>query len=527
MTKPRLSRVKQHEEYKAVMRRAVEEGELDLVLRQLYLNDLFFLLIYGLEAKGYADNDWVYERCREFEADPDGHLDLWPREHFKSTLLTCAAVIQRILNNPEETVGIFSFSRPIAKGFLRQIKTHFEQNQKLKEAFPDILYADPWREAPKWSEDDGIVVKRKGYQKESTVEAWGLVDGMPTSKHYSLMVYDDVVVPSSVGSPEMIKKTTEAVSISFNLGREGGSRWMLGTRYHMADTYAEIIKRGAASVRIYSATKDGTFEGEPVLWSKATLAKKIKEMGTYVASCQLFNNPVMEGEQTFSIEWIQTWKPDHNKTRAMNVYILVDPASEKKKSSDYTVMAVIGLASDGNHYLIDMVRDKLSTDEKAKRLFALHALYRPIAVGYERYGMQADIAFLKERMETQNYRFQIIELGGSTPKKDRIRRLQPLFETKKFYIPDRMLRTDYQGKTVDLTQDFINDEYLQFPYMTHDDMLDCMARIRDEDLGATFPLGERVGLDGMPIMEDDDDSYSFKAKDYNRSQRRSVSVDSY
>jgi hypothetical protein len=34
-----------------------------------------------------------------------------------------------------------------------------------------------------------------------------------------------------------------------------------------------------------------------------------RDMGTYVASCQLFNNPVMEGEQTFREDWLQYWRP--------------------------------------------------------------------------------------------------------------------------------------------------------------------------------------------------------------------------
>jgi hypothetical protein len=36
-----------------------------------------------------------------------------------------------------------------------------------------VLWADPVKESPKWSEDEGIVVKRKGNPKEATVEAWG------------------------------------------------------------------------------------------------------------------------------------------------------------------------------------------------------------------------------------------------------------------------------------------------------------------------------------------------------------------
>jgi hypothetical protein len=100
-----------------------------------------------------------------------------------------------------------------------------------------VLFENPSKESPKWSEDEGIVVKRKSNPKESTVEAWGLVDGQPTSKHYKLMVYDDVVTRESVTTPEMMTKTTDALALSFNLTAKEGRRRFIGTRYHFNDTY--------------------------------------------------------------------------------------------------------------------------------------------------------------------------------------------------------------------------------------------------------------------------------------------------
>lgn len=409
--------------------------------------------------------------------------DLIPTHN--STVITLAAVIQRVLQNPEITVLILSYNRPNAKTFLRAIKTQFELNDTLKELFPDIFYADPQKESPKWSEDDGIRVKRRTMPKEETIEASGLVDGMPTGKHFGLMVYDDVVEQRSISSPEMIEKTTDAWSLSLNLTKEGGEIWMVGTIYHFADTYSTILKRGAAKPRIYAATKDGTFNGEPVLWTRERLAEKIQKMGPYVASCQLFGKPIAEGEQVFRPEWLQTW--NRQKFGGMNIYIVGDPANEKKKKSDYTVFWVIGLGADKNYYIIDGIRDKLNMKERADTLFQLHAQYHPKRVGYEKYGMQSDIEYMKERMKSEQYNFQIYELGGTESKEDRIKKLQPLFNDGRIFLPEKLVKRDYQKKLYDITQSFINDEYLQFPFMTHDDMLDCMARIVDPKLGATFP----------------------------------------
>ena len=139
---------------------------------ELCRNSLYFLLRYGLERKD-CENEWVFNRCNEVQASPDGHLDLWAREHYKSTIITYALSIQDILKDPETTIGIFSHTRPIAKAFLRQIKSEFEKNEQLKEWFPDVLWANPRKESPKWSEDEGLVVKRQSNPKEATIEAWG------------------------------------------------------------------------------------------------------------------------------------------------------------------------------------------------------------------------------------------------------------------------------------------------------------------------------------------------------------------
>jgi hypothetical protein len=248
-------------------------------LRQLCKEDLFFLLAVACKRKD-INRDWLYERCREVEADPDGYLDLWAREHYKSTIITFGKSIQDILNDPDITIGVFSHTRPIAKGFLSQIKTELEQNTFLKSLFSDVLYQNPQKESPRWSLDSGIRVKRKSNPKEETVEAWGLVDGQPTSKHFSLLVYDDVVTRESVTTPEQIKKVTQAWELSLNLGAQGGKKRYIGTRYHANDTYKTMIDRGSQSARdIKPAHGNGDMAGEPVFLPQETLNEKRRDFG--------------------------------------------------------------------------------------------------------------------------------------------------------------------------------------------------------------------------------------------------------
>lgn len=462
--------------------------------RNLCRTNLYFLLRYGCRRVD-LEQPWFHARCNEVQDDSNEHLDLWAREHGKSSLITFGLTLMDILQSHgedplpewdgiEPTFGIFSHTRPVAKGFLRQLKRELETNTLLKEWFPDILWSQPSKEAPKWSEDDGIVVKRRGNPKESTVEAWGLVDGQPVGKHFFVVIYDDVVTRESVNTPEMIKKTTEAMELSYNLGADGGIRRAAGTRYHYNDTYRTVIERGTFKLRKYPATVDGTTEGAPVLWTRDTLAEKRRDMGPYTFACQILLDPKADDTQGFRREWLKHYEKAPTK---LNRYILVDAANSKKKGSDYTAIWVVGLGQDDNYYALDMIRDRLSLTERAEAVMRLHRKWRPLQTRYEQYGLQADIDYLHERMEREQYRFQVKEVGGQTAKTDRIKKLVPLFENGRMWMPKSLPFNDREGRSRDLVQEFIEEEYAAFPVGAHDDMLDALARICESELPLKWP----------------------------------------
>jgi predicted phage terminase large subunit-like protein len=200
----------------------------------------------------------------------------------------------------------------------------------------------------------------------------------------------------------------------------------------------------------------------------------------------MLQNPVSDKSMGFKEEWLKFYERLTD-TSKWNHYLLVDPASKRKSTSDFTVMLVIALAPDNNYYLVDGIRDRLNLTSRAKKLFEFHRKYPIKNSGYEQYGAQADIEHMKYEMELQNYRFNITELGGQVAKEDRIQKLIPIFEQHRFWLPKTLTFINYEGRVIDLTKTFIEDEYLSFPVSVHDDMLDCMARIIEPDLGASFP----------------------------------------
>jgi predicted phage terminase large subunit-like protein len=457
-------------------------------VRILARSDLFYLLV---RVCGRVDmlNEFAFARCRDVEREPNGRLDLWAREHFKSSIITFGLTIQNILNDPDITVGIFSHTRPIAKAFLRQIMREFEGNKMLHAAFPDVLWGMNIKDAPKWSEDDGIIVRRKANPNEATVEAWGLVDGQPTSKHFRVLLYDDIVVQASVTTPEMIQKTMTALEQSYNLGTTPGIRRFVGTRWHFNDAYRTLVERGTAVPREHPGRIGGTEDGESVFWSDEIHEQKRRDMGPYTYAAQILLNPKADALQGFRREWLRRYRS--LRPEKMNWYLCVDGASSKKKGSDYTAMWAVGLGIDGNYYCVPEVRDRLNLKERADRLFELHRKYRPREVRYERYGLMADIEHFESRMEAENYRFRITEVAGKTSKEDRVKRLIPLFEAGRIWLPETLHVTDWQRVPVDNVRSFIEEEYMAFPVGLHDDMLDALARIAEPELKLTWPKAEK------------------------------------
>lgn len=490
---------------------AMEQSFGDDARRWLAENDRYYLLTRICKRLD-AVHPWLFARCREVEKNPDGYLDLWARNHYKSTLITFCGIIQEIIKDPEVTICILSHTKPIAKAFLKQIQQELERNEELKSLFPDCLYSNPEKDSPAWSLDAGIIVKRKSNPKEPTVFASGLVDGQPTSKHFRILVYDDVVTPSSVSTPEQISKTTEAWELSDNLSMVGGRKWHIGTRYSYADTYQAMMDRKAILVRLYAATDDGAIDGTPVFLSQEDWDKKVRDQGEATISCQMLQNPLAGQQRMFNVEDLREYEI---RPEVMNVYVMVDPARSKKKGSDKTAVVVIGVDYAMNKYLIDGFNHRMDLRERWVRTAQMYHKWRRapgvqgIQVGYEAFGAQADLDYFEEQMRKPDAggHFNIAELmwprDSEGSKVDRVQRLGPDLRAHKIFLPydtdprnltnlqRRMNQTHYDyriavpirrkdesNKVYDLKKD-LHLQFHFFPFGGKKDVIDALSRIYD------------------------------------------------
>jgi predicted phage terminase large subunit-like protein len=198
--------------------------------------------------------------------------------------------------------------------------------------------------------------------------------------------------------------------------------------------------------------------------------------------------PIPEKGGEFKREWMKFYKRadmTQDKTSRMTRVIVADPAHSRKVDSDRTAMFTVGLAEDGNYYILDIVADRLSLTQKGDALFSMHRNYKPVRTGWERYGMQSDIEHFEDRMARDGYRFHITELKGPQRKEDRIRRLVPIFENRRLYFPEELYKTLSDGSYQDMVQLFIS-EMTRFPSGRHDDMLDGLSRMLDPEMNFRY-----------------------------------------
>lgn len=258
-------------------------------------------------------------------------------------------------------------------------------------------------------------------------------------------------------------------------------------------------------------------EGEllqPEREPKEVLQQLASDLGSYAYAGQYSQSPVPLGGGEFKGGDLNYYDEKLDGSDS-NIYILVDPANAKKKTSDYTAMVVMGLAPDNNYYVLDLIRDRLNKPERVNALINLHKKWnklsgRPPKVGYEQYGRDDDDFAIKTKQKEISYRFPITILSGKRPKPDRIRDLLPIVEDKRLYLPHVLYYTDYSGKQKDLVHELVHSEMLTFPVAIHDDLLDALARICDEGLSASFPRLQQQtfyrnvdGLDRLSPQGDD------------------------
>jgi hypothetical protein len=467
------------------------ENELNLY-RNLFQSDLWAFVYFAMK-NPLANHPFIVEACKEVESESGDTLNVWARDHLKTTIISVGRSVQKILNNPETRIGIFSATRPLALKIQLNIKELLE-SEILVKCFPDILYENPGRDAQSWSNapEGGLIVKRNGIYREPTVSSWGLVEGQPTGYHFTDMIYDDIVTIDTT-SPEVMQRVCDNFDMSENLSSRDCQRTVIGTYYRHDDPLVYIRDKldpetGLPMFRLIRkpATVDGTMHGKAVFSPERVLKKK-RAGKLYFFYCQQLLDPTPRGFQKLNREHLIVCS---RKDLPLNLYkfMLIDGSGDEgrrqDRAADDWALGVIGVepyrddTGASRIYILDLIiesMDLATAQQTAVEMYMRNG--RILKLGIEKVGMstteihicsalrakgrylsvkQGNLQILKPSGRSKQYR---IESGLTLP-----------FTNSKIRILDSI-----EGRFIER----LRLEMEKFPSWNKDDGLDMLSYIYD------------------------------------------------
>lgn len=454
----------------------LEQSKKDKIIKEIILTADFETAYYTV---------CKYITCRSLQplhasiihnvSDNQASMDLAPRGHGKSTIGDVDFCITKVLRNPDIRIMIGSKTQTQASAFLKEIRTHFEQNVNLIRIFGD------WKKSRDnvWNDKEFTVNRRTVIKKEATVSALG-ASGAVVSKHFDIIIGDDLVGFENARTEAQRKVLKEWFYSSLYPTLEpDGEIHILGTRYSPMDLYEDLIKSKNYKVNVQQAitVKDGQ---EYSLWESKFSLEKLRsireEAGLIIFNMQYQNNTELAKGKIFKYKYFKHFEEydidyDLNRVRVkvldsqgvpywipVRIYMGADLAISEDETSnnDYFVLTVIGVDKNKNVYVLDYLKERLTFNAQLNAILDYGKNKFPMVerIGVETVQYQKSLAQEIRRLSL----LPVINIQTSKDKVTRAMRRSALFENGKVWF--RIGMND------------LEECLLLFPEVDHDDLFD-------------------------------------------------------
>ena len=396
-------------------------------------------------------------------------LIMLPRGCFKSTISTISLPVWLHWHDINLRIMIDNESYKNSKKFLAEIKANIQNNTILRQVVVDEngeFLLEPNYKIPGGFTEDSIIYKNRTIPaKEPSLFCSG-VDTAVTGMHPDVIIMDDLVSERNVTTDDQIEKVKQHYRFAYSLLEPGGLLIVIGTRYHMNDLYSEILNDDTFHTLVKPAVDEYGNYLFPTRLGPKRLEELKKSQGIYIFNSQYMLNPISYENAVFREEWIRYYE-DKDIPKNINTFITVDLAISQKQTADYTVIMVSSVDADGNIYIREYIRDRLTPQETTDNIFKMVNKYKNqklLKVGVESVAWQrAMLYFLRDEMRRRGHFFPLVELKADTDKVRRAHALAPYVENGAFFIKKEMKEL-YQ-------------EMIEFPLGKHDDTVDAASYI--------------------------------------------------
>lgn len=454
----------------------LEQSKKDKIIKEIILTADFETAYYTV---------CKYITCRSLQplhasiihnvSDNQASMDLAPRGHGKSTIGDVDFCITKVLRNPDIRIMIGSKTQTQASAFLKEIRTHFEQNVNLIRIFGD------WKKSRDnvWNDKEFTVNRRTVIKKEATVSALG-ASGAVVSKHFDIIIGDDLVGFENARTEAQRKVLKEWFYSSLYPTLEpDGEIHILGTRYSPMDLYEDLIKSKNYKINVQQAitVKDGQ---EYSLWESKFSLEKLRsireEAGLIIFNMQYQNNTELAKGKIFKYKYFKHFEEydidyDLNRVRVkvldsqgvpywipVRIYMGADLAISEDETSnnDYFVLTVIGVDKNKNVYVLDYLKERLTFNAQLNAILDYGKNKFPMVerIGVETVQYQKSLAQEIRRLSL----LPVVNIQTSKDKVTRAMRRSALFENSKVWFRIGM--------------DDLEECLLLFPEVDHDDLFD-------------------------------------------------------
>ena len=454
----------------------LEQSKKDKIIKEIILTADFETAYYTV---------CKYITCRSLQplhasiihnvSDNQASMDLAPRGHGKSTIGDVDFCITKVLRNPDIRIMIGSKTQTQASAFLKEIRTHFEQNVNLIRIFGD------WKKSRDnvWNDKEFTVNRRTVIKKEATVSALG-ASGAAVSKHFDIIIGDDLVGFENARTEAQRKVLKEWFYSSLYPTLEpDGEIHILGTRYSPMDLYEDLIKSKNYKINVQQAitVKDGQ---EYSLWESKFSLEKLRsireEAGLIIFNMQYQNNTELAKGKIFKYKYFKHFEEydidyDLNRVRVkvldsqgvpywipVRIYMGADLAISEDETSnnDYFVLTVIGVDKNKNVYVLDYLKERLTFNAQLNAILDYGKNKFPMVerIGVETVQYQKSLAQEIRRLSL----LPVVNIQTSKDKVTRAMRRSALFENGKVWFRIGM--------------DDLEECLLLFPEVDHDDLFD-------------------------------------------------------
>lgn len=430
----------------------------------------------------------------------DNQLVLLPRDHQKSALIAYR-VAWWITKHPDIMILYVSATADLAEKQLTFIK-NILTSDAYRYYWPEMVDVSENKRA-RWTSEEFSVDHPKRKEegvRDPTCKAVGITANT-TGLHCNVAVLDDVVVPGNDSDQGRVDVRAFYSQLS-SIETTGAKEWCVGTRYHPADLYRDMMEMTEeyedsatgdwVSKQVYEVFERKVEVGGAFLWPKAyrddgkhfgfdereLARKKAKYLDIRQFYAQYYNDPNVAETAQLDATRFQYYDREQLKQlsghwylgdKALNVYASVDFAYSISKTADYTAIVVVGVDQGGFIYILDIERFKTNRIsvmyDQTLRLFRK---WRFKKLRAECTLMQALVVEqFKEHMRREEIQFTIDEYRPPTnrSKEDRVNStLEPRYANQTIW--------HYRGGFIPALE-----EELVMAKPEHDDLKDALAAV--------------------------------------------------